>query len=95
MGMDLCMKLMEMNKKLNIENFNLIVRLSEGKYGADGVKPQRWSKDTIRDQLIPYAGKLSKVWVCGPPILNQTFDMALDEIRDELQLESDQREIMW
>ena len=94
MGMDLCLKLMEMNKKLKIENFKLIVRLSEGKDGVYGAKQERWAKDIIRDQLIPYSGKLSKVWVCGPPILNQTFDMALDQIRDELNLGKDQIEIM-
>ena len=54
MGMDLCLKLMEMNKKLKIENFKLIVRLSEGRDGVYGAKQERWAKDIIRDHLLPY-----------------------------------------
>ena len=54
MGMDLCLKLMEMNKKLKIDNFKLIVRLSEGRDGVYGAKQERWAKDIIRDHLLPY-----------------------------------------
>ena len=55
MGMDLALKLMEMNQKLKINNFNLAVRLSEGHPDFSTQKPQRWSKDAIREQLKPFA----------------------------------------
>jgi hypothetical protein len=34
---------MEMNKKLKLDNFKLIVRLSEGKDGIYGAKQERWA----------------------------------------------------
>lgn len=70
MGMDLCLKLVELNKKLKINNFVLVPRLSEGRDGIYGAKQERWATDLIKEQLFPHKGKLSKVWVCGPPILN-------------------------
>lgn len=78
MGMDLCLKLMEVNKVLKIDNFQLIVRLSEGKDGLYGKPQEKWATDLIREQLIPMAGKLAKIYVCGPPIMNQTFDISLE-----------------
>jgi hypothetical protein len=38
MGMDLCLKLVELNKTLKIDNFTLVPRLSEGKDGKYGPK---------------------------------------------------------
>jgi hypothetical protein len=38
MGMDLCLKLVELNKKLKLNNFMVIPRLSEGKDGIYGKK---------------------------------------------------------
>jgi hypothetical protein len=81
MGMDLCYKLLEVNKKLNIENFMLQVRLTEGRDGIYGKKQQRWATKIIREQLSPYVGNISKIWVCGPPVMNMTFDTSLEELR--------------
>ena len=46
-------------------------------------------------ELTPHAGKLKKVWVCGPPILNQTFDMALGKNKEALKLTTEQIDILW
>ena len=94
MGMDLCLKLMELNKALKLNNFSLVVRLSEGSPVYNKRKPERWTKAVIREQLLPFAGQLSKIWVCGPPMLNQIFDIALEELRQELSVERSQIEIM-
>lgn len=94
MGMDLCLKLMELNRALNLNNFSLVVRLSEGSPLYSKRKPERWKKEVIRDQLMPFAGQLSKIWVCGPPMLNQIFDISLEELRAELGMERSQIEIM-
>lgn len=48
-GMDLCLKLMEVNKKLKKKNFELNVRLSEGRDGVYGRKKERWATELIRD----------------------------------------------
>jgi len=74
MGMDLCYKLLELNKKLRRNNFSFQVRLTEGRDGIYGKKQQRWATKVIRDQLKPHVGNISKIWVCGPPALNMTFD---------------------
>jgi len=48
-GMDLCLKLMEVNKKLKLDNFILNVRLSEGRDGRYGKKAERWATELIRN----------------------------------------------
>lgn len=70
MGMDLCYKLLELNKKLKLNNFDLVVRLSEGRDGIYGKKQERWAQKIIKEQLQPHAGHLAKVYVCGPPAFN-------------------------
>ena len=70
------------------------MRLSEGRDGKYGKKKEKWATELIREQLFAYKGKLSKIWVCGPPMMNQTFDIALEQLQEELQIERDQVEIM-
>lgn len=70
------------------------MRLTEGRDGIYGKKQQRWATKVIRDQLNPYVGNIAKIWVCGPPALNMTFDRSLEELRGELRLEKSQIEIM-
>jgi len=57
-------------KRENIPNFSLYVRLSQEK-----VNPQRWDDDFIRQEIDKYGAKnLQRVWVCGPPVMSETFD---------------------
>ena len=51
MGMDLCYKLLELNNKLKLNNFDFIVRLSEGRDGIYGQKQERWAQKIIKEQL--------------------------------------------
>lgn len=67
-GLDLCETLERLNEKLHFENFKLVIRLSEDIYVKK--KPPRWDEKYIESQLMPHAGKVQKVWVCGPPIMN-------------------------
>ena len=62
-----------LNKKLGFDNFTAHVRLSE----TNGVKSPRWTPAYINDMLMPHAGTIKKVWVCGPPVLNEMFDKTL------------------
>ena len=67
-GLDLCEALERVNQKLHFSNFKLVIRLSEDIYAKK--KPARWDEKFIESELYPHAGKIQKVWVCGPPILN-------------------------
>lgn len=89
MGMDLCYKVMQVNEKLGFNNFELKVRLTEGRDGIYGKRPERWASQLLRDQLKPHVGNIAKVYVCGPPELNMAMDISLKEVREELKMEAD------
>ena len=72
---------MQVNEKLGIDNFKLTVRLSEPDFGP---KLPRWTPDYIEKELAEHAGKIKKVWVCGPPALNETFDRTLGQLLAKL-----------
>ena len=39
------------------------------------MNPQRWDDDFIRQEIAKYgAQNLQRVWVCGPPVMSETFD---------------------
>ena len=53
-----------------MSNFHLFLRLSQEK-----VNPQRWDENFIRQEIGKFGFKnIQKVWVCGPPVMNETFD---------------------
>ena len=36
---------------------------------------QRWDENFIHQEITKLGGKnIKKVWVCGPPVMNETFD---------------------
>ena len=79
--------------KLNLTNFKATVRLAK----SDGAsKPPRWNTEFIEEQLMPHEGKIERVWVCGPPAMNQLFDEGLEALNksNKLSLSQDRIEIM-
>lgn len=63
--------------------FKLVLRLSKGA----AKKQPRWEADWIREQLAQYEGQdLQRVWVCGPPVLSETFDRTLTNLAKEGKL---------
>jgi hypothetical protein len=40
----------------------------------------------MKELTLPSVGVIAKVFVCGAPIMNQTFDMAFEEIADKLNI---------
>jgi NAD(P)H-flavin reductase len=76
-GLELCEALLELNKAKGLHNFNLTVRFSDEKT-SDGQKPPRWDNDYIKAQieLLSKVEDITKIYVCGPPIMNETFDKA-------------------
>ena len=87
--------MLDLNKKLKLNNFKLTVRYSETKPTKDEdgnevkpPRPRRWDKSYIQEELYPLKGKMSRIWVCGPPVMNQCFDQSLEDLQDKLQLRS-------
>ena len=57
-------------------NFELTVRLSKEKQNS-----ARWNKDFIEAQLKKHnVSEIKRIWVCGPPIMDETFDRAFQEL---------------
>jgi len=59
-----------------LDNFEATIRLSKT---DDGSAPlPRWTSDFILDELSAKkksgSGEIQKVWVVGPPAMNQLFD---------------------
>ena len=77
---------------LGIDNFVSTVRLSKTDDGSKALP--RWTPEYIQEQLEVYKGQLAKIWVCGPPGLNETFDKTLGKLMLELNLSRDQVDIM-
>lgn len=60
-------------RRENNNSFHLHLRLSQEK-----VNPQRWNEQFIRQEIGKFGFKnIQKVWVCGPPVMNETFDQVL------------------
>ena len=82
-GLDLIEALVRVNEKLGLDNFKLTLRLSE----SEGKKLPRWTEEWIKTEMEPLAGKIQKIWVCGPPVMNELFDKTLEKITKQLQIE--------
>jgi len=74
------------------KNFELHLRLSK-----EGVNSKRWDQTFIDEQVNHFnLSEIKKVMVCGPPVMNETFDRAFQDIssKDGLKLDSSQYEIL-
>lgn len=72
-GLDLCLGLQQLCDKYGFSNFDLRLRFSDR-------KDPRWDEPFI-DAELSSLGKtlpIKKIWVCGPPIMNEIFDRALE-----------------
>ena len=88
LALDLFEALAEYCNRQGRNNFDLYVRLS-----GENQNPQRWDQKFIHDQLQKKfdLDEIKKIWVCGPPVMNETFDRALGLMTD---LRKDQIEIL-
>ena len=84
-GLELIEALENVNQVLGVDNFKVTVRLSE----TEGPKLPRWTPEYIEKELLVNHGKLKKIWVCGPPAMNEMFDKTLGNLTDKLQISSD------
>ena len=101
-GLELCETLERVNAKLAKleegqlkglkDQFKLTIRLSCDIFAKE--KPKRWDHNYIEHELTPLAGQIRKIWVCGPPIMNQTFDKALGKMKEKLKISTKNIEIL-
>ena len=89
-GLDLIEALEQVCTKLGLDNFRAIVRLTQ----TDGPKLPRWTPEYIEKELEGHSGQLRKVWVVGPPQVNETFDKTLGQLSDKLKLQPHQIDVM-
>ena len=64
---------METLNNMNIPQFKLVLRLSDQ-------KSPRWDKAFL-SECIPK--EVEKIWVCGPPLMNESFDKSLEVVSRE------------
>ena len=75
-GLELLEALHNYCKKNGKRNFELVTRISN-----EGKQP-RWNSAFINDTMSQCDRKaLKKVWVCGPPVMSETFDRAFDNLK--------------
>lgn len=73
-GLDLMFALQNFCKRANIHNFDLYLRLSE-----EGLNAGRWEEGFIRTELMNTPAKdITRIFVSGPPCMNETFDRFFD-----------------
>ena len=65
----IALSLLEGLAKMCPNQFDLRLRISEEKM-------PRWTDDFI-DKNVRAAKDLKRIWVCGPPMMNEQFDKAL------------------
>ena len=58
-----------------LKNFELNLRLSDSK-----VKAPQWDQTFIDQQLSPNKGQIGRIFVCGTPMMNETFDRAFEKL---------------
>jgi len=91
-GLEIMEMLEKVNECLQMTNFKLTTRFSKVKEGES--KPPRWDQNWIEKELMQNKGKMKKVWVSGPPIMNETFDRAFENIGPNLGLKDFEIDIM-
>lgn len=82
-GLNVCEALEKVNRKLGITNFKLTVRISKR---WDGFRGAVWDQKFVEEQLSPFAGKIKKVWISGPPAMNETLDKSFEKLADKLKV---------
>ena len=72
-ALDLLQGLHQISKEKNLNNFELVLRISQE-------NPERWDADYLRRQIEIWNGQtgIQKIYVCGPPSMNEMFDRTLD-----------------
>jgi NAD(P)H-flavin reductase len=62
--------LQKLCKESGATNFKLVLRISDE-------SKERWDTSFIQNSLSPLQDTVKKVWVCGPPKMNEDFERTL------------------
>ena len=80
-GLNICEALQKVSNKLGENNFKLTVRISKR---WDGFRGDVWDERFVEDQLTPHAGNIKKVWISGPPQMNEQLDKSFERLSHKL-----------
>lgn len=80
-GLNICEALQKVNRKLGETNFKLTVRISKR---WDGFRGEVWDEKFVNDNLSPHAGNIKKIWISGPPGMNESLDKAFEKLGEKL-----------
>jgi NAD(P)H-flavin reductase len=75
LALDLLQGLQQISRDKNLNNFELVLRISQE-------NTERWDAEYLRRQLQNWHGQtgIERVYVCGPPSMNEMFDRTIDAI---------------
>ena len=90
-GLGICEALVKVNRKIGKNNFKLTVRISK-KY--NGKRDESWDKGFVERKLGKYAGHIKRIWVSGPPPMNESLDQAFEDLGHKFGVEHTQIEVM-
>lgn len=96
-GLELCELLVKINEKLGLNNFELVKRISFNEKGERIKGNPRWDDKYLENQLDSIKAKgeqLKRVWVTGPPQLNEAYDKALFRLMPKYGLTQHDYDIM-
>jgi hypothetical protein len=78
-GVRLMQALHQYCERHNLPNFKLVMRLK-----FEGINDRYWDANFLRDELIMSQqydlNKIERIWVCGPPLMNEIFDRAFFDL---------------
>jgi hypothetical protein len=80
-GLNMCEALDKVSRKLGETNFKLTVRISKR---WDGFRGEVWDEKFVEDNLSQYSNKIRKIWISGPPSMNETLDKSLEKLGPKL-----------
>ena len=81
-GLELLQALDAFCKVNKLNNFELFTRLSQEK-----VNPARWDENFIKRELgKDNPAEIKRIWVCGPPVMAETFDKAFQTMVSDVKL---------
>ena len=80
MAWELCEALRSYCKRNGLRTFIFNERLSKEK-----INPARWDEKWVESELRKFKdSKVERLWVCGPPMMNELFDRTLMDMRRRL-----------
>jgi hypothetical protein len=77
---ELCEALHNYCQRNDLKTFTLHPRLSKEK-----INPARWDEMWVESTISKYkASEVNRMWVCGPPMMNELFDRTLMDMRSRI-----------